>query len=82
MKKEQFLEKHGLTTMDYRNLVRYEEVRESGMNTYQYLEMMRNYNLNGGDRLASWIQSGTNYEEFRQLLDEEKGGLQNENKNK
>lgn len=76
MTKQEFMAKHELTAMDYRNLVRYEEaIRNGAMNMNEYLYLMKRYNINGGDRLASWIQSGTNYEEFRQLLDEEKGGV-------
>ena len=65
MTKEQFLEKYELNERDWRNLVRYEEVRRSGvMNMYEYLYLMKKHNVNGGRRLADLIQSGTFYEKF------------------
>lgn len=72
MTKEQFLEKHELSELDFRNLKRYEEVRQSGtMNMFEYLTMMKVHNLNGGSKLASWIISGNNYAEFMEVLENE-----------
>lgn len=70
--KQEFLNKHGFTDLDYRNLIRYEQVREHGeMNMFEYLAMMKVHNLNGGSKLASWILSGNNYEEFLSTLGKE-----------
>ena len=69
MTKEQFLEKHNLTERDYNNLIRYEEVRKnSGINMYEYIRLMRNFNVNGGERLAQWIIFKNNYAEFLEML--------------
>ena len=73
MTKKEFMKKHRLTAMDYKNLVRYEDTRKSGdMNMNEYLYIMKKYNINGGYKLATWIQSGTNYEEFLSTLGKEK----------
>lgn len=73
MKKEKFLEKHGLTEQDYKNLIRYEETRQSGgMNMFEYISFMRNFNVNGGERLAQWILFENNYGEFLETLKEKK----------
>ena len=72
MTKKEFLEKHELSELDYRNLIRYEEARKTGkMNMFEYLEFMKTYNLNGGKKLATWISSSTNYAEFREVLENE-----------
>lgn len=69
MKKEQFLEKHDLTERDYKNLIRYDEVRQSGgMNMFEYISLMRNFNVNGGEKLAQWIMFDNNYGEFLEVL--------------
>lgn len=73
MTKQEFLEKHSFTDLDYRNLIRYEEVRSDGeINMFGYLWQMREYNINGGKRLSDWIISGNNYEEFLSTLKKEK----------
>ncbi len=73
MEKQEFMKKHGLTEMDYKNLVRYEDTRKSGvMNMFEYLAMMEVNNINGGKRLADWICSGTNYKEFKEVLKNER----------
>lgn len=69
MTKEQFLEKHELSELDYRNLIRYEEARKTGkMNMFEYLNIMREFNANGGKRLAQWIMVFGNYKEFLEVL--------------
>lgn len=69
MKKEQFLEKHELNEQDYRNLIRYEEARKGGkMNMFEYLNFMREFNINGGKRLARWILTNGNYKDFLEVL--------------
>lgn len=73
MTKEDFLNKHSFTEADYRNLIRFEEVRRSGIfNMYEYIELMKRNNLNGGERLADWIVKVGNYEEFLSTLGKEK----------
>lgn len=69
MKKQEFLTKHNLTDIDYRNLIRFEEVRQSGIyNMYEYLSFMSKNNINGGTKLANWIMEDNNYEEFLETL--------------
>lgn len=69
MRKEQFLEKHELSELDWRNLIRYEEARKTGkMNMFEYLNIMREFNANGGKRLAQWIMVFENYKEFLEVL--------------
>ena len=69
MTKEQFLEKHKLSELDWRNLIRYEEARKTGkMNMFEYLNIMREFNANGGKRLAQWIMAFENYKEFLEVL--------------
>jgi hypothetical protein len=69
MTKEQFLEKHKLSELDWRNLIRYEEARKTGkMNMFEYLNIMREFNANGGKRLAQWIMVFENYKEFLEVL--------------
>ena len=68
MTKQEFLAKHNLTEQDYKNLIRYEKVKQSGgMNMYEYISFMRDFNVNGGERLAQWIMFG-NYGEFLEVL--------------
>lgn len=72
MSKEQFLEKHNLTEADYRNLVRFEKARRTGkVNMFSYLEMMSKFEVNGGKKIADWIQAGNNYEHFLEIYNEE-----------
>ncbi len=72
MTKQEFMAKHNFNDLDFRNLKRYEQVRQGGtMNMFEYLEMMKVHNLNGGSRLASWILSGNNYAEFMEVLENE-----------
>ncbi len=72
MTKQEFMAKHDLNDLDFRNLKRYEQVREHGkMNMFEYLGMMKVHNLNGGSKLATWIISGTNYAEFMEVLENE-----------
>ena len=69
MTKEQFLEKHELNEQDYRNLIRYEEARLGGkMNMFEYINFMREFNINGGKKLADWILSYDNYYDFLEVL--------------
>lgn len=69
MKKQEFLTKHNLTDIDYRNLIRFEEVRQSGIyNMHEYLSFMSKNNINGGTKLANWIMEDNNYEEFLETL--------------
>ena len=65
MKKAEFMRKHELTEKDYKNLLRYEEVRKSGvMNMYEYLFLMKRCGINGGAKLADLILEGRFYSEF------------------
>lgn len=65
--------KHNFNDLDFRNLKRYEQVRErGGMNMFEYLELMKVHNINGGKKLANWILTGTNYAEFIGVLKNEK----------
>ena len=69
MTKEQFLEKHKLSELDWRNLIRYDEARKTGkMNMFEYLNIMREFIANGGKRLAQWIMVFENYKEFLEVL--------------
>ena len=69
MTKQEFLAKHSLTEQDYKNLIRYEKTRQcAGMNMFEYINLMRNFNVNGGERLAQWIMFGNNYGEFLEVL--------------
>jgi hypothetical protein len=69
MTKEQFLEKHELSELDWRNLIRYEETRKTGkMNMFEYLNFMREFNINGGKKLATWLLSYDNYFDFLEVL--------------
>lgn len=69
MTKDEFLKKHNLTEADYRNLKRFEEVRSSGIyNVYEYITLMIKFNVNGGERLARWIQQSGNYAELQEVL--------------
>lgn len=69
MTKEQFLEKHKLSELDWRNLIRYEEARKTGkMNMFEYINFMQEFNINGGKRLAQWIMVFENYKEFLEVL--------------
>ena len=73
MNKQEFLKKHSFTDLDYRNLKRYEKAREQGeINMNEYLYIMKKYGINGGYKLATWILSGNNYEEFLSTLGKEK----------
>ena len=73
MTKQEFMRKHDFNELDFRNLKRYEQVRTNGvMNMFEYLELMKAHNLNGGEKLATWISSGTNYAEFREVLENER----------
>ena len=72
MTKKEFMKKHRLTAMDYKNLVRYEDTRKSGvMNMFEYIHLMKKYNANGGSKLADWILTDDNYEEFLSTLGKE-----------
>ena len=73
MRKQEFMAKHKFNELDFRNLKRYEQVRTNGvMNMFEYLALMKAHNLNGGEKLATWIQSGTNYAEFMEVLENER----------
>lgn len=72
MNKKEFLDKHKLFEKDWKNLVRFEEVRKSGVyNMYDWLGLMSLHNMNGGKFLATWIMLGNNYNEFLYVLDKE-----------
>ena len=69
MNKAEFIKKNGLTELDYKNLVRYENVRKSGvMNMWGYIYLMRNNEVNGGTKLADLITGGDFYGEFLETL--------------
>ena len=69
MTKQEFMAKHDFNDLDFRNLKRYEQVRAHGvMNMFEDLGMMKAHNLNGGSKLATWISSGTNYNEFLEVI--------------
>lgn len=68
-----FLNNHNLDERDWNNLVRFEKTRKSGkMNMFEYIAMMRRYNINGGKKLAELIQQDEFYEEFLQVYKEHK----------
>ena len=69
MTKQEFMQEHGLTEMDYKNLVRYEETRKSGvMNMYEYLFLMKKHGVNGGAKLAALIKEERFYSEFLEIV--------------
>lgn len=69
MTKKEFLEKHNFEDADWRNLVRFENVRLSGVyNMCEYMNQMAKYNTNGGKKIATWIERGNNYEEFLEIF--------------
>ena len=70
MRKDEFLKKHNLMEADYRNLKRFESVRKSGIyNMYEYFEMMKEHNLNGGERMVDFIKKDDNYGDFLETLE-------------
>lgn len=70
MTKEQFMQKHNLTVGDFKNLQRYEKMRLDGSyNMFEYLGMMRKYNMNGGDKIADWIMTDDNYAVFLSVIE-------------
>ncbi len=70
MTKEQFLEKHKLSELDWSNLIKYEKAKIGGkINMFEYLNFMREYNINGGKRLAQWIMVFENYKDFLGVLE-------------
>lgn len=70
MKKEKFLKKHNLTEQDYKDLLMYEEVRQSGkIKVIDYISFMRTFDVNGGEKLARWIVTVNNYEQFLATLE-------------
>lgn len=73
MTKDEFLKKHNLTDLDYRNLIRYEEVRRSGVyNMYEYFGLMKKNNLNGGEKMVDFIKKDDNYSDFLETLEVDK----------
>ena len=73
MKKDEFLKKHDLTEVDYRNLQRFESVRKSGIyNMYEYFGLMIRNNLNGGEKMVNFITKNDNYGDFLKTLEKEK----------
>ena len=67
--KNEFMKKYGLTEMDYKNLVRYEDTRKSGvMNMFEYLYLMKRHGINGGAKLAALITEGGFYTEFLETV--------------
>lgn len=71
MNKKQFLEKYNLDDLDYRNLVRYEEVRQSGeYNMFLFLYFMERNNSNGGKVMADFIRK--HYDDFLSTLKKER----------
>jgi len=73
MTKKEFMAKYNFNDLDFRNLERYEQVRANGvMNMFEYLALMKAHNLNGGEKLATWISSSNNYKEFIKVLEKEK----------
>lgn len=70
MTKDEFLKKHNLTEQDYKNLIRFEEVRESGAyNMFGYMGMMIKNNLNGGQKMVDFIKKDDNYGDFLETLE-------------
>jgi hypothetical protein len=39
------------------------------MNMFEYLNFMREFNVNGGKKLAQWILTGDNYSDFLETLE-------------
>ena len=73
MIKTNFMTKHNLDERDWNNLVRFEKTRKGGkINMFEYIAMMRCYNINGGERLAKMITEDDFYEEFLQVYKEHK----------
>ena len=73
MRKYEFLKKHNLTEMDYRNLQKFEDVRQSGIyNMYEYFGIMVKNNLNGGEKMVDFIKKDDNYGDFLETLEEAK----------
>ncbi len=67
--KDAFMKKHGLTEMDYKNLLRDEDTRKSGvMNMFEYLYLMKRHGVNGGVKLANLITEGGFYSEFLETV--------------
>lgn len=67
--KDAFMKKYGLTEMDYKNLLRYENTRQSGvMNMFEYLCLMKKHGVNGGAKLADLILEGRFYSEFLETM--------------
>lgn len=67
--KDEFMKKYGLTEMDYKNLLRYENTRQSGvMNMFDYLYLMKKHGVNGGAKLADLIMKGSFYSEFLETI--------------
>ncbi len=72
MTKEQFLEKHKLSELDWRNLIRFEVAKKGGkMNMFEYLNLMRTFDINGGKKLADWLLNNDNYYDFLEVLNDE-----------
>lgn len=71
MTKEEFLTKYNLNDTDYRNLKRFEDVRNSGVyNMYEYFSLMIKNNLNGGQKMVDFIRENNNYGDFLETLGE------------
>lgn len=70
MTKQDFLKKHNFSEADFNNLVRYENTSSKGeVNMFEYITLMIKFNVNGGERLASWIQEYGNYAELQEVLE-------------
>lgn len=70
MTKQEFMVKHDFNDLDFKNLQRYEKMRLDGSyNMFEYLSMMKNYNMNGGEKLATWIMTDDNYEDFLSVIE-------------
>lgn len=70
MTKQVFLKKHSFSEADFNNLVRYENTRLKGkVNMFEYITLMIKFNVNGGERLARWIQQHDNYAELQEVLE-------------
>lgn len=69
MKKAEFMKKHGLTEMDYENLLGYEEVRKSGViSMLEYLYLMKKHGDAGDAKLADLILEDEFYSEFLETV--------------